>query len=111
MNERMEEMSPQMQQALEELQGLIQKRYPTATFVVSRGEDDPEAVHLTTIVDLDDPDEVLDLVINRMMELQVEDKLPVYVIPVRTPARVAALRRALAQAAQQKGFQLPPLSP
>jgi hypothetical protein len=67
-------------------------------------------VHLTTIVDLDDPDEVLDLVINRMMELQVEDKLPVYVIPVRTPERVAALRRALAQAAQQKGFP-PPLAP
>jgi hypothetical protein len=108
MNERMEALSPKMQHALEELQGIIVQHYPTATFAVSRGEDNPEAVHLTTIVDLDDPDEVLDLVINRLMELQVADKLPVYVIPVRTPERVAALRRALAQAAQQKGFQAPP---
>jgi hypothetical protein len=103
------ELSSQMQQSLAELQGLIQKSYPTATFAVSRGEDDPEAVHLTTMVDLDDPDEVMDLVIARVMELQVADKLPVYVIPVRTPERVAALRRALAQAAKPKGFQSPPL--
>lgn len=110
-SERMQEMSPQMRQALEELQGLIHKSYPTATFEVSQGEDDPEVVHLTTTVDTDDPDEVIDLVITRVMELQVEENLPVYVIPVRTPESIAALRHALAQPVRQEGFQLPPLSP
>ena len=100
-----------MRQALEELQGIIEQRYPTATFEVSSGEDDPRVVHLTTIVDLDDPDEVLDLVITRVMELQAEEKLPVYVIPVRTPERVVALRRALAQTKRHPRFQSPPLSP
>jgi hypothetical protein len=104
MNEPIKEMYPHMQHALEELQGIIAQHYPTATFVISRGEDDPEAVHLTTTVDLDDPDEVMDLVIARVMELQVEEKLPVYLIPVRTPERVATLRQALAQAIGQKRF-------
>jgi hypothetical protein len=107
MNGHIEEMSPRMQQALEELQGVIRQHYPTATFAVSRGEDDPEAVHLTTTVDLDDPDEVLDVVIARLLELQVEEQLPVYVIPVRAPERVAALRRALAQATGQNRFPTP----
>jgi len=111
MNEEMQEMSAQMRRAIKELEGAIGHRYPTATFEVSRGEDDPEAVHLTTTVDLDDPDEVLDLVIARVMELQVEEKLPLYVIPVRTPERVVALRRDLAQKKQHQRFQTPPLSP
>ncbi len=110
MNERIEQINPHMQHALEELQGIIVQHYPTATFAISRGEDDPEAVHLTTTVDLDDPDEVLDVVIARVMELQVAEKLPVYLIPVRTPERVATLRRALAQATGQKRFPTP-LSP
>jgi hypothetical protein len=110
MNEHTQELSPRMQQALAELQGIIAQHYPTATFAVHRGEDDPEAVHLTTTVDLDDPDEVLDVVIARVLELQGAEQLPVYLIPVRTPERVAALRRALAQARGQKRFP-PPLSP
>jgi hypothetical protein len=57
MNEHTQVMSPRMQQTLQELQGIIVQHYPTATFAISRGEDDPKAVHLTAIVDLDDPDE------------------------------------------------------
>jgi hypothetical protein len=110
MNEPIEKMSPRMQQALKELQRIIAQHYPTATFAISRGEDDPEAVHLTTTVDLDDPDEVMDMVISRVMELQVEEQLPVHLIPVRTPERVADLRRALAQATEQRRFPAP-LSP
>ena len=49
--------------------------------------------HITTTVDLDDPDEVVDLVIERMLELQIDEGLPVYVIPIRTAERVAALRQ------------------
>lgn len=111
MKERIEGISASMQNALKEMEGVIGERYPTATFEVSRGEDDPEAVHLTATVDLDDPDEVLDLVITRVMELQVDEGLPLYVIPVRTPERVEALRRVQSQTKPYQRFQTPPLSP
>jgi hypothetical protein len=56
-------------------------------------------------VDVDDADAVLDIVIDRVMELQIEEGLPVHVIPLRTPERVAALRRAQAAAAPAwRGF-------
>jgi hypothetical protein len=86
--------SPTVQRALTELEDMIRDRYPTATFEVGPGEDDPEAVHLTASVDVDDPDEVMDLVVDRVMALQVEDGLPILVIPIRTPERAASLRRA-----------------
>jgi hypothetical protein len=35
----------------------------------------------------------VDLVIKRMLELQIDEGIPVYVIPMRTAERVAALRQ------------------
>src|SRR5215216_6030568 len=81
---------PRVQAAVAELQHLIRSRYPTATFVVGEGWDDPEGVYITATVDLDDPDEVVDLIVARLLELQIDEGLPVYVIPIRTPERVAA---------------------
>ena len=75
-------MSTRAQEALAELQRLITRRYPTATFEVSSGEDDPESIHLVTIVD-DDVDAVLDVVIDRLLQLQIDEELPIHVIPVR----------------------------
>jgi hypothetical protein len=83
--------------ALEELQGLIQARYPEATFTVSRAVDAPEITQLMATVDVDDLDDVVDLVIERELELQVEQGLPIHVIPVRPLQRVLELRRANAQ--------------
>ena len=80
---------PRLVAALTELKELIQGRYPSARFEVFQGED-PEGIRLRTIVDLDDPDEVMDLVLDRLLELQLDDGLPVYVLPVRTPERIAA---------------------
>jgi hypothetical protein len=80
--------------ALSELQALILRSYPDAQFEVCRGHDDPEALLLVTTVDIDDPDDVVDLVIDRMMEIQIERGLPLYVVPIRSPARVMALIRA-----------------
>lgn len=94
---RLEQLQPldaREQQAVEELQGLIQQHYPSATFVVQRGQDDPAAIHLVATVDLDDTDAVLDLVLERMMELQIEENLPVFVIPVRPAERVRPLLTA-----------------
>ncbi len=88
---------PRMQAAITELTGMIRQHYPTATFAVDRGEDDPDAVHVTATVDVEDPDEVVDLVIDRMLALQLDDGLPVYVIPVRTPERVAAMLAAVSR--------------
>ena len=67
-----------------ELETLIRARYPDATFRVERGQDDPEAIQLVTTVDVEDTDEVLDAIADRVMELQIEHDLPVFVIPVRS---------------------------
>jgi hypothetical protein len=83
---------PRIQSALAELEGMIRDKYPTATFAVSIG-DDPDGVYLTPTVDVDDTDEVFDVVVDRLVDMQVEEELPVYVIPIRTPERIAALRR------------------
>jgi hypothetical protein len=88
MTDRLHE--PRVQHAIQELQTLIQGRFPSASFIVSRGEDAPENLHLITTVDIDDTDEVLDLVIDRVVELQVEEEIPIHVIPVRSPERVLA---------------------
>lgn len=104
--EQLRPLDPHAQRAVEELQGLIQEHYPAATFAVQRGEDDPAAIHLLATVDLDDTDAVLDLVIERMMAFQIEEQLPVYVIPIRPVERVHALLTA-AQARPVAGVSLP----
>ena len=76
------------QKAIDELQNRIAERYPAATFEVARAVDDPDSVHLITVVDVDDPDEVGDLVIDRVVELQAEEQIPIHVIPIRTPERI-----------------------
>src|SRR5688572_11934300 len=93
------DLDDRMRAAVAELRGLIQQQYPTATFGLSRGPDDPTAIHLRATVDVDDPDDVVDLIIDRMMALQIEEDLPIFVIPVRTPERVEALRRVQAATA------------
>lgn len=85
-----EHADTRVQQAIDELRELVHRRYPTARFEISRGEDDPASIHLLTEVDVDDPDDVLDLVIDRVVDLQVNEHLPIHVIPLRTPERVLA---------------------
>jgi len=81
-----------MRAAIAELQALILDRYPDTTFTEG-GADESDGVFVRAVVDVDDPDEVTELFIDRMIDLQVEDGLPVYIVPVRTPAREAAERR------------------
>lgn len=83
---------PRIDHAVAELQSMIVARYPEATFAVWQGED-PVGTYITATVDVADPDEVTDLIIERLIALQVEDELPVYVIPVRPIARIQAARR------------------
>ncbi len=84
---------PRMQRALQEMQDLIRGRYPEATFAVTHGED-PEGVWLNATVDVEDPDEVTDLVIERMLALQLDEELPLFVLPLLPAERVAEMLRA-----------------
>lgn len=94
---------PRMQAGVDELQELIRSRYPRTTFTVGEAED-PDGIYMRAIVDVDDIDEVTELFIDRMIDLQVEDGLPIYVVPVRTPERSAALRQR-----QQEARAIPAL--
>ena len=84
---------PRARSAIAEMHGLIGAHYPDATFDVGFG-DDPAGVWLTVSVDVDDPDEVVDLIIVRLLELQFDEGVPLYVFPNRTPERIAAMLRA-----------------
>jgi hypothetical protein len=84
--------------AINEFKQRISERFPGTTFDLYVGED-PEGVYLRATVDIDDTDEVIDLVIDQLVTLQVEDELPIHVIPVRTPERRAALYARLRESA------------
>jgi len=97
--EREPKLRPRMQQAIEELKGLVRDRYPAATFLVTRSPDDRRTVLLKPVVDVEDRDEVMDVVIDRLVALQSEEHLPVLVVPSRPKARSEAIRQAMKQAA------------
>ncbi len=83
---------PRIERAVAELQAMIVARYPEATFAVWQGED-PIGTYLTATVDVPDTDVVTDLIIDRLIAMQVDEELPVYVIPVRPIARIQAAQR------------------
>ena len=99
-----ESVDARVARAAVELQRLIKRQHPSATFDVRPGED-PDGTYIWTIVDTDDPDTVLDCVVDRLLELQIDEELPVHVIPIRTPERVNAdLAAAIAdQVAERSG--------
>ncbi len=87
--EGMAAQNPRIRDALVELENLIGARFPEAAFEVSEGED-PEGVYLTAIVDTDDLTTVLEAVADRLVDMQVERGLPVFVVPTRPSRRVLA---------------------
>ena len=91
-------VTPRMEEALDELQALIASRYPEATFSVSVGED-PDGIYLTATVDVEDMGEVVDVFLDRMVDFQIEEELPIFVVAVRP-----LLRNADILARQQAGF-------
>jgi hypothetical protein len=93
----MTNLDPRRLAAVKELSALITQRYANAAIFVGPAEEDAEVTHITAMVDIDDPDEVADLVMDRMLQLQLDEDIPIYVIPIRTPQRLAALRE------QQRG--------
>lgn len=85
---------PRMMAAIAELTQLIHSRYPDTTFTTELGENG-EAVFVTAVVDVDDPDEVVDCFIDRAVALQVDEGLPLHIIPMRTTERNNQLLAAL----------------
>lgn len=81
-----------VQTAIRELQGLISERYPDASFAVWVGlGEDTDGIYIEAAVDDDDLTDVADLYIDRLVDLQVEEGLPIRVIPVRPEDRFAAM--------------------
>ena len=80
-------LAPQLQAAVTELQDLILGHYPAATFRVARGED-PEGIYVKATVDVEDTDEVMDLVVDRLLQAQIDEGLPLYVILLRPIEKV-----------------------
>jgi hypothetical protein len=85
-------LSPRMTEAVRELQGLISASFPQATFVVEEGSD-PEGIYVIATVDIPDTDEIIEAVGDRLVALQVDEGLPVYVTPLRPVERVVAQLR------------------
>jgi hypothetical protein len=72
-------------EAIAELSAMILEHYPTATFNVSPDPDEPDITLLWATIDVDDHGQVLDLVSERALQLQVDEDVPVYVVPIRPP--------------------------
>src|SRR5436853_7689546 len=99
-------LTPRMEEALNELKGTISERFPQASFVVEEGFD-PKGIYLVTTVDIADTDEVIDVIGDRLVELQVDEGLPLYVTPLRPIQRVLAELREREQAMPPSPLPLP----
>lgn len=85
-------LDSRMQAAVDDLQTLIRQHHPKAELRVSRDPEGSDAIHLISVLDVDDTDLVVDELIDRMMQLQIDEALPIFVVPVRTPTRERAVR-------------------
>ena len=92
------ELEPRMQQAIAEPEALILRVYPGATFSLARDPEDCEVVLLKPMVDVDDRGPVMDLIVDRLVDFQTEEDLPLDVMIVRPEARNEAIRRAMKRA-------------
>ena len=99
-----------MQQAVAELKELILQHYPEATFQVTRSPENPATVLLKPVVDVEDRDEVMDVVIERLGALQSEAHVPLFVLPIHPPERVAQTMRQIRRQRRAEAL-LPHASP
>lgn len=81
-------LSPQISGALHELKGIISEKYPSASYKVTFGLEDPFGLQLRPVVDLDDTEEVLDSCLDKLQEIQFQRGLPIQVFPERPEHRI-----------------------
>lgn len=84
--------SPRMEAAMEEIKHLIRQRFPEATFDAGPGED-PVGMYLIATVDIEDLEDVEDFYIDRLVDMQVDELLPLYVVPNRPIERSLQMMR------------------
>jgi hypothetical protein len=82
-----------MESAVAEIKALILQHFPDAEFEIGLGED-PDGTWMTVTVDIDDTDDVIDVIVGRLLDMQVEEGIPLYVIPVQPTERILAEFRA-----------------
>jgi len=69
--------------------GADPEHYPNTTFAVVHG-DDHTGMYVLATVDAEDTEAVVDVYVDRLLELQIDAGLAVYRVPVRPLARVLA---------------------
>ena len=99
------DLDERTRQAIAELEGAITTRYPTTIFELERSPEDPGSIHLLAVADVDDPDEVGDLVVERVVALQADEGIPLHVIPLRTPEREQAARAVARRGLRQRALR------
>lgn len=84
-------VDPRAQPAIDEIQQAILKRWPDVTFSIHRGPDNPNGIHMDVFVDEEDPDVVLEGgLTDRLVDILVDDGIPLHVIPLHTHERALA---------------------
>jgi hypothetical protein len=91
---QLENLDERTREAIQELQRTMSEHYPSTTFEVVPALDDPESIHLLATADVDDPDEVGNLVLDRVVEFIADEGIYVHVIPLRTLERIRAAQEA-----------------
>ncbi|HZO32711.1 MAG TPA: hypothetical protein VFH48_42745 [Chloroflexota bacterium] len=91
---------PRVQQAVEELSRLILASYPQATLTVRPHPEEPSTTLLVATVDVEDLDEVLDVVFERMEQLRIDNGVPVLVLPVHPVERTISMLEGRLEDAQ-----------
>jgi hypothetical protein len=74
-------LTPRLQRAVDDLQRLIRQVDPLATFQVVPGED-PTGTYVLATVDVEDTELVMDAYMDRLLTLQIDEGLPLYVLPL-----------------------------
>jgi hypothetical protein len=80
-------MNERLNAARGEIEAIITKAYPRAQFS-PLWLDDPEGVHLRVVVPVDDAEEVFNLAADRLLHFQIEEGLPLYLVPLRPVGQV-----------------------
>lgn len=73
--------------------------FPRPSFEVTDDPEDREGVLLMPMVDIEDRGPVMDVIIDRLVEMQAEEQLPIVVMIVRPEARNEAILRSMGNSA------------
>lgn len=84
---KLRRISRREREAVADLKRLLRHRFPDATFELKLGGE-PDGVYLMATIDHENTFDVIDYISDRLVAVQVDEGLPVYVIPL-TPGHAA----------------------